>query len=372
MATNAEEACTVCGEPAHMRCGACKSDTSSRHYCGKACQAKDWPTHKKACKDAQNANLEKKLARVAEIVQQAYYEFRENTWDTPVIKIDDRYDALVIYDGDMLKKSKYFLKFPHHLVANDRTKKAMLCAWVCNEPMAWMHDTLLALLEGKTCLINIRCHRADPIPTGLNIKIQEVRISLGRIPRKITVRKFDGAGDDNWPNYYHDVIRITSSKTKKQWVIDISGAQYGICRAFWSWEEYAIEHLATAQQAQAIGTNKALLKALAKVPGNPYLTYGLVGLVADQLDQARHKWRADTGLSLAGLLDLDNKKYKKARSELLQTVDVAVRTHVQTNNYKKEFQAAQSYERKYPGKSARICVEKTNSFFAQAATTSTD
>jgi hypothetical protein len=62
MATGAEAACVVCGGPAHNKCGACKLDTSSRHYCGKACQVKDWPTHKKACKDIQNTNLEKKLA----------------------------------------------------------------------------------------------------------------------------------------------------------------------------------------------------------------------------------------------------------------------------------------------------------------------
>ena len=109
---------------------------------------KDWPTHKKACKDFQNANLEKKLARVAEIVQQAYYNFRENTWVQPVIKIHDRNDALVIYDESKSEKKKFFVDFPHHLVTNLRSKKALLCAWSCNEPTAWLHDTLVGLLEG--------------------------------------------------------------------------------------------------------------------------------------------------------------------------------------------------------------------------------
>ena len=122
---------------------------------------KDWPAHKKTCKDAQNAILEKKLTRVAEISQQAYYDFRENTWDTSIIKIEDRDDALVIYDGDALKKKKYFIEFPQHLIANDRTKKAVLCAWVCNEPMAWMHDTLVGLLEGNIDLILVVCCLAE-------------------------------------------------------------------------------------------------------------------------------------------------------------------------------------------------------------------
>jgi hypothetical protein len=328
---------------------------------------KDWPAHKKACKDIQNASLEKRLARVANIVQQAYYDFRENTWDTPVIKIDDRDDALVIYDDVMLNKSEFFLTFPHHLVTNDLTKYAMLCAWACNEPMAWMHDTLLGLLEGKTLSTYIQFKFANSIPIGLNIKVEEVSVSLGTIPRKITVHSPFGGGDDNWPQYHHDVIRVTSIKTKKRWVIDISGAQYGIYQAFWSWEEYKNKYATSTQKAQTLGTNKARLKILAKSPGNPYLCYGLVGLVADHLDEAVNNWRMDHGVSLTGLLNLDDKEYEEASSELLRTLDDSVRTYVKTHDYKAELQAAQSYERRYPGKSAETCCKVSNSFFGQTA-----
>ncbi|KAH6868789.1 hypothetical protein BKA58DRAFT_201121 [Alternaria rosae] len=210
MAPEVQAACVVCGEPANNKCSACKSDTTSRQYCSKVCQVKDWSAHKKACKDAQNTNFEKKLARVAEIVQQAYYKFRENTWDTPVIKIDDRDDALLIYDDVMLNKKKYSIDFPHHLGTNDRSKKAILCAWACNEPMAWLHDTLVGLLE------------------GLNIKVEEVAVSLGAVSRKITFHDPFGNSDSNWPKFYHDVVRITANKTKMQWIMDLSGAQYGI------------------------------------------------------------------------------------------------------------------------------------------------
>jgi hypothetical protein len=352
---------------ASSTCGACKSNTSSRQYCGKACQVKDWPAHKKACKDIQNVSLEKRLARVADIVQQAYYDFRENTWDTPIIKIDDRDDALVIYDDDMLKKSKFFLTFPHHLVTNDLTKKAMLCTWVCNEPMAWMHNTFLSLLEGKTISICIQFEYANSIPIGLNIEVEEVSVSLGTIPRKITIRNPFGGGDDNWPEYKHDVIRITSIKTKKKWVIDISGAQYSIYQAFRSWEEYENKYLASTKEVHAVGTNKALLKHVAKISGNPYLCYGLVGIVADHLDEAVNNWRMDNGISLTSLLDLDDKDYEEASSKLLRTLDDSVRTYVETHDYNEKFKAAKAYERKYPLRSARTCDEVTKSFFSQIA-----
>lgn len=149
MASNSQPVCTVCGKPAHSKCTGCKTDSKSRHYCGTACQKTDWSSHKTNCK---GTHLEKGLERAAGLIQQAYYQFRENTWETPIIKIEDREDVLVFQDGDMLKKTKYFLTFPRHLGLSERTKAAMLCAWVCNEPLAFMHDVVADLLKGKPAM----------------------------------------------------------------------------------------------------------------------------------------------------------------------------------------------------------------------------
>ncbi|KAI4948363.1 hypothetical protein J4E91_005785 [Alternaria rosae] len=330
-------------------------------------EVKDWSAHKKACKDAQNTNLEKKLARVAEIVQQAYYKFRENTWDTPVIRIEDRDDALLIYDDVMLNKKKYFIDFPHHLVTNDRSKKAILCAWACNEPMAWLHDTLVGLLEGNASFQSILGSHADLIISGLNTKVEEVAVSLGAVSRKITFHDPFGNSDSNWPKFHHDVVHITANKTKMQWIMDLSGVQYGIHRAFWRWKEYEHEHLAKTKDVQATGTNKARLKILAKIPGNPSLNYGLVGLVADHLDEMVRKWNTDNGLSLAVLLDLSKETYKQAISKLLQATDVAVRVYINTHDFKAEFKAAQSYERRHPGASGKMACKVSDLFFPQPA-----
>jgi hypothetical protein len=114
----------------------------------KACQASDWPTHKKNCKNLQNAHLEKVLARVADIVQQAYYDFRRNTWDFDVVKVEEHSDALVIYEEDLHEKKEYFIKFPSHLLKDERNAKSVLCTYTCNEPFAWMHKLLYLLLQG--------------------------------------------------------------------------------------------------------------------------------------------------------------------------------------------------------------------------------
>lgn len=142
MAPQASSQCVVCSKLASDKCGSCRAHV----YCGKECQTIDWPKHKHICK---NIQLEKNLERAAAIVQPAYLNFRENTWDTPIVKIEDSKDALVTYDGVQLSKKNYFVDFPHKLIRNKQTKMAVLCTLACNEPLAWMHNILQGLLQGQ-------------------------------------------------------------------------------------------------------------------------------------------------------------------------------------------------------------------------------
>ena len=153
--------------------------------------------------------------------------------------------------------------------------------------------------------------------------------------------------------------------------MDISGAQYGIHQTLWRWEEYAQEHVARAREVLVMGTNKARLKVLSQIPGNPSLNYGLVGFVADHLDEAIRKWNADNGLSLADLLDLNKERYEQASSELLQVMNVAVRDYINTHDFKAEFEVAQTYERSHSGESGKMVRETNKAFSARVATAMT-
>ncbi|KAF1834600.1 hypothetical protein BDW02DRAFT_588746 [Decorospora gaudefroyi] len=313
MATEAQAVCTVCGEPARSKCSACETDTASHHYCGTACQTKDWPRHKRVCKELQDQQLAKTLARVADIAQQAYYDFRQNTWDTPIVKIEDGDDALVIYDGDQLKKAKHFIRFPEHL------------------PLAWMHNFITGLLE------------------GLNVKVEEVSVDLEKIPRKITVYCSNGLIQDNWPSYHHQLIHLTSTKTKKKWALDISGAQYGILQAFWSWEDYEKQYMMRIHKIRREDTNRILLKRAAYISGHPSMAYGVVGLVAKRLDEAVNDWVTDRGMSLSCMVALSNKAFDDCKADFLSAMENTVRSFVRANDFYAEFQAAKKYELQHPG-----------------------
>ncbi|KAF5847890.1 hypothetical protein GGP41_009126, partial [Bipolaris sorokiniana] len=184
--------CAACGNPASNVCVGCKSDTYSRYYCGKVCQTNDRPNHKNACKDAQ---LEKALTRIAEIVQQAYLNFCETTWDVPVLRIDRVPDGLEIHWADRTKSTSHFSRFAAHLAISQNVHEATLVAMCCNEPQAHLHGLIKALVE------------------EMPVKIEEPQVILRSVSQKITIFRKDAGTNANWPNYQHANLQIAGSLT---------------------------------------------------------------------------------------------------------------------------------------------------------------
>lgn len=92
---------------------------------------------------------EQKLTRIATVVHEAYLKFRENTWDTPINKDEGEKKTLIIHKDNRALKENYFLGFPKKLFKNEQAKMAALCLFACNEPLAWMHQLLCALIQYK-------------------------------------------------------------------------------------------------------------------------------------------------------------------------------------------------------------------------------
>ncbi|KAL7776992.1 hypothetical protein CFE70_007413 [Pyrenophora teres f. teres 0-1] len=322
MASKIQKSCAVCGKPANSKCTGCKTDSISRHYCGAACQKNDWPTHKTACKAAQDMRLEKSLARVADIIQRGYYEFRQNTWDTPILKVEDRDDALVITDGVMLDKSKYFISFPQHMVTSERTKAAMLCAWMCNEPLAFMHDLVTDLVKD---LLQQPAWRFGP-------QLAEL-LSRGSPYHFLKEQEAMGHRHQRRSVWYHESV------------LDLGA--------------YVDAYNVNVKKIMALGFNKAMIKDLSDIIGNPSMSYGVVGVVAEHMNEASKKWAIEHNISLSDLLTMEEEEFRQAKDELLQNMSDAVRGFLKANKFDKEFQAAKAYEYKYPGLSGRKCLQTT-------------
>lgn len=138
--------CQNCGTSTTNTCTHCKVV----RYCND-CQNQDQIAHKQTC----DTELGLALERVAHILQEAYLAFHENTFDTPISQVISAPDKLTVYDGDQAQNATYFTAFPNHLVQSSRADKmALLTAWACNEPYAFLHPLIVKLLRGRSfCLV---------------------------------------------------------------------------------------------------------------------------------------------------------------------------------------------------------------------------
>lgn len=137
--------CQTCGIATSNRCTRCHKVA----YCDGVCQGHDWPNHRDDCKDNQLGDA---LQRVAEIVHEAYLTFRENTWDITIDRVEVHDDSLTIHDGDLRPNTRCFTAFPNNLIGNNyEVKMAVLTAWMCNEPYAFLHNFIMKLVQGKFC-----------------------------------------------------------------------------------------------------------------------------------------------------------------------------------------------------------------------------
>ena len=127
----------------------------------------------------------------------------------------------------------------------------------------------------------------------------------------------------------HAVLLIRSRRaTRKEWVIDLCGAQYGSYQVFSKRLQSDNNLIARFRP----GTFKQMLESRAQKRGMPALTYGLVGRAAQALDAAIITWEAQHG-PVSRMRSLTGAAYDQEKASLLQSLSNAVRTFVATNDF---------------------------------------
>ncbi|KAJ4339121.1 hypothetical protein N0V95_007873 [Ascochyta clinopodiicola] len=292
-----------------------------------------WPEHKVICKDTQ---LERTLARVAEIVHEAYLTFRENTWDGVIKKVEDKEDVLIIHDGNLVASKDWFRKFPYDVVpSNKRTKMAVLTAWMCNEPYAFLHLLIKKLLE------------------GLKVDAEEIQVTLTDVPRETVTVFYNGQHFSTLKDTQHTLLRLTARQSRKQWVFDVCGGQYGIVQPLHTWAQYETDYVKKIDGIHAFGTTRKVFDELAVIRGYPILTYRLVDNAASVLHRAVETW-ATQNMVLDKLLPLESSKFEPLKTDLLAALALAVRSFMDTSDFTAVIRGAKAYERKYPGVSRNV------------------
>lgn len=196
----------------------------------------------------------------------------------------------------------------------------------------------------------------------MKIGIEELTVKLYEPPRMIKILASTGYTDDNWTKYSHSIYRVTSTTTKTQWTLDLGGSQYGIYQPLWKWTEYEQQFIKQVCKVHPSGTNMKLMSELGNLPGNPSMTYGIVGEIAEQLDIAAESWANTTGKHLDHVLDLDDPDFGTRRTELLAAMKDSVQAYMKTQDFKPRIRAAQRYNRTHAAQSSQAVSRIFQSF----------
>lgn len=140
----------------------------------------------------------------------------------------------------------------------------------------------------------------------------------------------------------------------------------------WTWKEYQSRFTQEVDQVFPFGTHKAALKKASELQGNPSMTCGVAGKIAEYLASAvNNDWHAASGFILSQMVALDEEHFNKEKLELLKFMDDVVRIFVHTNNFQAEYKAAIAYELNHPALSKCLTEEVLNAFFASVASSET-
>ncbi|KJX93476.1 hypothetical protein TI39_contig4309g00012 [Zymoseptoria brevis] len=189
---------------------------SAINYCSITCRDADAGPHKKAC---ETRNKNKRLERAADLLQAAFYTWREAAFNFSFSKIVRKVDKdgsfeLQLYENSYDGEVTPFYPFPHGSVKTQQEKEALLAFDSATDVGDHLRYLIIKLLQ------------------GLIKKISTDVILVRRyLPR---VRKCE----PNEPfNRTHNVLSITDTEGQK-FCIDLAGARFGNRRTLAPLEAY--------------------------------------------------------------------------------------------------------------------------------------
>lgn len=123
----------------------------------------DWKDHKVSCA---RLRTRKTIYRTGGLLQDIFYMYRENVFDTLIVKIEIQDEKMYIHAGEdsgqLVNSHDVLEPFPNDLVKDIRDKQAILAHGACGDVLAWMHDIIKYLLAGKSrCRLRLPERFAD-------------------------------------------------------------------------------------------------------------------------------------------------------------------------------------------------------------------
>ncbi|KAH7361898.1 hypothetical protein B0T11DRAFT_351779 [Plectosphaerella cucumerina] len=217
-------ACAQCGKVTTKRCVGCNNgpdyvagDASDIFYCSKPCQAQHRTAHGSYCI---RMITRKEVVRAGRILKSAFLTYKAVFYEHDILKIGLEKDVLTLHlpplrlDGRRLKGS--WGPFPGKIPCNITEREAALCFKQCNAAVALLGPLSRKLLSG----------------TGWDITLMN-----GQLKNPVFRPRLSGGNPDP-PVVWHAAIRARHSESQEEFIIDPTGAQYGISRPCMPFSQY--------------------------------------------------------------------------------------------------------------------------------------
>lgn len=319
--SNASQVCTGCN-------GAPDSTIFSNIktlYCNTSCQKGHWNAHKQDCKAHQARRV---LHRASEMAQQAFYVFREFTYDLNIESMEDRDGSLFLYEG-FYKDDRIFFPFPDHLLRRERDKQAALTFMICGEAVGYMHELFRTMLKGWSAIAHsptmFIIRRPTHKPKGICTLICEMCIKVRPPQRPVVMIRPNGPETRDTLH----VILVATLKSGEEFVIDITGAQYGFHDPLYPWHQYHEARIHTIRNVLEFGASSARYCGAewGAEPGYRGLMRRAMQEVAVVFDRAVGEWEGK-GVTVGEMLRMGEGAFERTRGEMVGYVRGVVQEFV--------------------------------------------
>jgi hypothetical protein len=195
--------------------------------------------------------------------------------------------------------------------------------------------------------------------------VEEVQVRLKNVPRKTTVIYSNGVQQSNYPGNHHFLLRVTSTESDKVWIIDITGAQYGLVKHLWRWEDFLQRHVQVVEEISKLGTSWDLLTTSSVVPGMPSLDLGIPRCAMDRVNLAIQAWEI-IELDLKIFVLLHDENYNGAQTNMIKVIQQTTHDFVNQSDYSRQVRDALEYEKQNPNVSMKMIREIHTALFIKA------
>tara|TARA_R110002003_G_scaffold110_5_gene9293 strand:- start:6122 stop:6802 length:681 start_codon:yes stop_codon:yes gene_type:complete len=180
----------------------------------------------------------------------------------------------------------------------------------------------------------------------MDVVLEDVMLRI-QSPQRTTLILY-GEKVVDFNDYEHWLIRVTSRTSRKQWAIDIAGAQYGHHVYFAPWQVVLDNFIERILLVKPFGTQEQLIKAVGELKS-------VAGMEADVQAKAMEAFHATVdpkmqkkGHTWASILEKDEKDFVRHRDRVLKVGRSALDKYVEATHLTKRRLKMERFENRHP------------------------